>query len=436
MPLTRPRLSVAQGVSYRDSCGRVNLWEGAIRSGKTFVSLYRWFEFIAQAPESGELVMIGKSQQSLYRNVIAPLQSAPEFAALRPFVRYRNQAATARILGREVHMLGASDAQAEARIRGMTVRGVYVDELTMIPEAFFKQMLGRMSVTGAMMFATTNPDSPAHWLKVEYLDKLAALPDWRRFHFRMEDNVALDPGYVTSIKREFTGLWYKRFILGLWVAAEGAIFNMWDPDHHVRPWAEMPVMRNLLAVGMDYGTTNATAALLLGVSKELVGKHYRSRLWLVDEWAYDSKAADGVTKPDVELSAMFRTWLNGPHVPADNPAAGYKPRHIILDPSAASMRAQLQKDGVATAAGDNRVGPGIALMASLLAERKLVVTDRCQGFIAEAPGYAWDPKQSEKGLDMPVKVADHRLDAARYAIATTEQMWRREVDWPDLTLAA
>lgn len=435
--LSRPQCSPKQLYSIGASLGRVNLWEGSIRSGKTFASILRWFAFVAAAPQQGELVMVGKSRDSLYRNVISPVMSSPEFAFLKPFIRYRAGAPIGWIFGRQVHVLGANDAKAEGKIRGMTVVGAYVDELTMIPVEFFKQMLGRMSPPGAAMFATTNPDSPAHWLKTEYLDKLGEFPDWRRFHFTLDDNPALSPEYIASIKREYTGLWYKRFILGLWVAAEGAIYNMWDVDTHVRPWAELPDMRALVAVGMDYGTTNATAALLLGISRELVDNHYRSRLWLVDEWAYDSRQADGITKPDVELSAMFRTWLHDTeHVPAGNLGAAHKPRFIVLDPSAASMRAQLQKDGVDTHPADNRVGPGIALVANLLTERKLMVTDRCKGFIDEAPGYAWDPKKSEAGEDVPVKVADHRLDAARYAIATTEQFWRKQVDWPGLTLAA
>lgn len=424
------KCSPKQLASIGASVGRVNVWEGSIRSGKTFSSILRWVIFIATAPRQGELVMIGKSRDSLYRNVLAPLMSSPEYAFLAPFVKYRNGAPTAFIFGREVHVFGANDSKSEGRIRGMTVCGSYVDELTMIDAGFFKQLLGRMSVPGAQCFATTNPDSPAHWLKVEYLDKLSELPDWRRFHFTLDDNPALEPAYVESIKREYTGLWYKRFILGLWVAAEGAIFNMWDPDVHVKPWEQTPPMRMLCSVGIDYGTTNATAALLLGLSKELVGNHYRSRLWLIDEWSYDSRQQDGITKPDVELSRMFRTWLAEPHFPGDHVTNALKPRFIVLDPSAASFRAQLHQDGQPTYQADNSVGKGIALMASLLAEQRLVVTDRCKGFIAEAPGYAWDPKKSEAGHDVPVKVADHRLDAARYAITTTEDMWRRQLDWP------
>lgn len=437
------KCSPKQMLSIGQSTGRVNLWEGAIRSGKTFASILRWFIFIALAPKQGELVMVGKSRDSLYRNVIAPIQSSPEYAFLRPFIRYRAGAPIGWIFGRRVHVLGANDSKAEGKIRGMTVVGAYVDELTMIPVEFFKQLLGRMSVEGASLFATTNPDSPAHWLKTEYLDQLGKFPDWRRWHFTLDDNPGLGAAYIASIKREFSGLWYKRFILGMWVAAEGAIYNMWDPDRHVRPWAEVPQMRALVGVGMDYGTTNPTTALLLGLSRELVPdqrgrEHWRSRLWLVDEWGYDSRI-NGLTKTDRELAASFKEWYNGDHFPAGHPGNSLNPRFLVVDPAAASFKAQLHKDGFHPANGLNAVGPGIAIVANLLGDDHLMVTDRCEKFITEAPGYAWDPKKSEEGEDVPIKTADHWLDGGRYIVATTEQFWRPQLDFPHrvpLTAAA
>lgn len=420
--------------SIGKSDGRVNLWEGAIRSGKTFASILRWFIFIAMAPRTGELVMIGKSRDSLYRNVISPIMQNPEYAMLRPFIRYRAGADRAYIFGREVHVLGASDGSAEGKIRGMTVIGAYIDELTMIHIDVFKQMLGRMSPAGAQLFATTNPDSPAHWLKVEYLDKLGQLPDWRRFHFTLDDNPGLGLDYIASIKREYSGLWYKRFILGLWVAAEGAIFTMWDPERHVKRWDDMPNIKAYIGNAADYGTTNPTHALSLGVSRELQpgldGRdHWRSRLWIMREWRYDSRVT-GETLTDLELSERYRAWRAEPQMPSGNIGLGYKPRFDILDPSAASFRAQLHKDQLATAAADNRVGPGITLLANLLLQNALVITDQCPGLTNEIPGYAWDPKKSEEGHDVPVKVADHGIDALRYLVQTTEPFWRSQMDWP------
>ncbi|WP_345600360.1 phage terminase large subunit, partial [Thermocatellispora tengchongensis] len=214
---------------------------------------------------------------------VAPMQNPDLFGALADQVIGNYGAPTVKILGRTVHVMGASDAKAERVLRGMTVAGALVDEVTTIPEEFFTQLLGRMSVRGAQLFGTTNPDSPAHWLKRKFLDRIGrGLGDWARWSFTIDDNPSLEPDYIAAIKAEFTGLWYRRFILGEWVAAEGAVYDMWDPKRHTIPWADLPAMTRLLGVGIDYGTTNATSAMMLGLGVD-------NRLYLVDKWRYDAK---------------------------------------------------------------------------------------------------------------------------------------------------
>lgn len=406
-------LSPRQLESLRESTTRVSIWSGAIRSGKTIASLLRWLIYVANAPRGGQLVVVGRTRDSVARNVFAPLQDPSLFGPIADLVHYTPGAPTARILDRVVYVLGASDSKAEKVLRGLTCCGAYVDELTVIAEEFFVQLLGRMSVPGAQLFCTTNPDSPAHWLRRRYLDRLSELPDWRSFAFTLDDNPALTESYKDSIRREYTGLWFRRFVRGEWVAAEGAVFDMWDPAEHVVPWAELPDMARLLAVGIDYGTTNPTSAILLGEGVD-------NRLYLVDEWRHDPAHAR-TRLTDAQLSAGLRDWLTVPHLPRPNVL---RPQWIVADPSAASLRVQLHNDGVTTAAADNDVAYGIRVVSSLLAEKRLRVADRCTGFVAEAPGYAWDDKATAKGVDQPIKVADHSLDAGRYAITTTENLWR------------
>lgn len=424
LDLTGP-LSLKQGTSIREATGRVNLWEGSIRSGKTIASLIRWLIFVAIAPRGGELVIVGRTRDAAWRNVIAPLQDPTLFGPAAAHVVGNHGAPTVTILGRRVFVLGASDAKAEKVLRGLTVAGAYIDEVTVIPEEFFTQLLGRMSVPGAQLFGTTNPDNPAHWLKRRFLDRISSLPDWRTWHFTIDDNPGLTDAYKASIRAEFTGLWFRRFILGEWVAAEGAIYSMWDPARHVLPWAALPPMRRLLAAGVDYGTTNATAALLLGLSDE-VDKSGRplSRLFLVDEWRHDP-AQTNVRLTDAQLSAGLRDWLRGRHLPSPT-----QPRveWVVVDPAAASFKVQLHSDGLTNVDNaDNDVAYGIRTLASLLGSHQLLVADRCTGFVLEAPGYSWDDKATAKGEDKPIKVADHSLDAARYAVTTTETLWRGHV---------
>ncbi|MFD0854129.1 phage terminase large subunit, partial [Actinomadura adrarensis] len=251
LPLSRKQVDYVV-----NSTAFVNLSEGSIRSGKTISSLLRWLMFVATAPRGGELVVVGRTRDSLNRNVFGPLQDPALFGPLAKLTSYTNGASTATILGRTVHVLGASDAKAEKVLRGLTCVGAYVDELTVVSEEFFQQLLGRCSVEGAQIFATTNPDSPAHWVKAKFLDRLGSLPDWRTWHFTLDDNPGLPQSVKDRYHRQYTGLWRRRFILGEWVAADGAVYDMWDPDVHVTPWASLPAMARLIGVGIDYGTTN------------------------------------------------------------------------------------------------------------------------------------------------------------------------------------
>lgn len=410
-------LSSKQLEFMRTSGARVNVLEGSIRSGKTIVSLLRWMIYIASAPGGGELVMIGRTRDALFRNVIKPLQDVTLFGPLANLVRYTNGAPSAVILGRTVHIIGASDAKAEKIIRGMTVAGAYVDEITVLPEEFFTQLLGRMSVPGAQLFGTTNPDSPAHWLKRKFLDRLDVLRDWRSWHFTIDDNPTLSDEYKASIRAEFTGLWFRRFILGEWVAAEGAIYDMWDPDTHVIPTADLPPIAELFAVGVDYGTTNPTHAVALALTAEPV-----QRLLVVDEWRYVA-GASGHRWTDTQLAQGLEAWLD-----ALTAETGHTPRWVFLDPAAASFHTQLAQDHVrGLAHADNDVAYGIRTVANVLGRGRLVVADRCTALINEIPGYSWDPKATEKGEDKPLKVADHGLDALRYAVTTSEKYWHSRI---------
>lgn len=410
-----------------NSTAFVNLAEGSIRSGKTFISLLRWLIYVATAPYGGELVVVGRTRDSLYRNVFGPLMDPALFGPLARFTKYTNGASTATILGRTIHVLGASDSKAEKILRGLTCAGAYVDELTVISEEFFQQLIGRCSVPGSQIFATTNPDSPAHWVRRRFLDRLGKLPDWRVWKFVLDDNPSLAQHIKDRYKRTYTGLWYRRFILGEWVAAEGAVFDMWDPARHVIPWQQLPAMQRMLALGSDYGTTNASTGMLLGLGVD-------KRLYFVDEWRHDPIHAQN-RLTDGQLSASMREWLTGTkHLPNGGPE---KPEWVTVDPAAASFRLQLFRDGLTTHEADNDVSRGISLLATLLAEGQLLIADRCEGFIREAPGYSWDPKATEEGTDKPLKVADHSLDGGRYAVATSEMLWRPHLITPEeLAIAA
>ncbi|WDH77915.1 PBSX family phage terminase large subunit [Microbacterium esteraromaticum] len=406
-----------------------NLWEGSIRAGKTYVSVLAFLLAVAQieGDSNGQLLIVGKNLGSIYRNFFQTIETSEGLRAFRHVVKYRQNAPTAHIFGREVQVIGINDSRAEGKIRGMTVLLVYVDEATVIEETAFKQVLNRMSLDDSKLFATTNPDSPAHWLKTDFIDRMLHLPDWRRYHFMMDDNPSLSETVKARLRSQYTGLWYRRQILGEWVSAEGAIYGMWDPSRHIRPWATVPSMHRLLGVGLDFGTNNPSTGLLLGVSKEKQQNgRYGSRLWLIDEWRHDARKDEAAMLSPSQQARLFRDWLHRDHLPYET---ALRPEFIIVDPAAIHFQKELNLLDIPTAGGLNNVSYGISTVASLLAEDQLVVTDRCAGWTSEAPGYSWDSKAALNGQDVPVKVNDHSLDGGRYVIATTETMWRPMLNW-------
>ncbi len=419
--------------------GRVNIFGGSVRSGKSFSWTWILLQKVSKAGPVGAIVVVGKNRDSIYRNVFEPIESNPAFAIFAPHVHYRQGAATATVFGRTVHIVGANDAKSEAKIRGMTIQYAFCDEVTVLDSNFFKQLLSRMSVDGAQLFGTTNPDSPAHWLKRDYLDRLKELPDWKYFHFTIDDNPILSTAYKESLRREYTGLWHRRFILGQWVAADGAVYDMWTPSKHIVRWQDLPPMKDILTLGIDYGTTNATSAIMLGAGLDGV-------LYAIDEWRY-APTNDSTRHTDAQLSKGIIDWMGGPHLPPDRldmtfvhqteldmrkrerrDNVNLRCPRVAVDPAAASFRVQMREDGVTTYPAENDVLYGIRLVASLLAMGRLKVSDRCTGLITEVPGYSWDAKISEKGEDKPLKVADHSLDAFRYSVTTSERLWRRWIN--------
>lgn len=415
-------MSDKQLLSIRESTDSVNIWEGSVRSGKTIASLFRWLLYVAVSKVRGELIVVSRTRASAARNVFGPLMDPDLFGPWAKHVSYTPGADYGYIFGRKVWVLGSSDRRSENVLRGLTCGGAYIDEITLLQEDFFFQLLNRRW-EGAKVFGTTNPDAPAHWLKAKFLDRFHAgnLPDWRVWKFFLDDNPQLSEARKAAIRRENTGLFYRRNVLGEWVAAEGAIFDMWDPDRHVVKFDDLPPIRRFVSVAIDYGTQHPTAALALGLG-------YDRRLYLMDELRIDSGQAQQ-RFTDAEQAKLVKAWLKQPHMPEEY---GLTPEWTIADQAGASFREELSRDpgAVHTQSADKDVKYGIGVMASLLGSGDLLVSDRCTGFITEVSGYSWDPKAALRGEDAPIKTADDSLDAARYAVVTTENLWRDELRTP------
>ena len=377
---------------------RINILEGSVRSGKTYSSLILWALWLASRPETGKYLMVGKTMTTLKRNCLEPLQAM--FGENK--VSYSIPGKHATIFDRSVDLEGASDARSEEKIRGVTLHGAYMDEITLAPQPFFAMLLSRLSAPGAKLFGTTNPDSPRHWLKVDYLDN-PKLDIYRR-KFLLDDNTTLPSDYIENLKLEYTGVFYRRFILGDWVAAEGAIYPMFEVIRHV---SEATPEIRMAWIAADIGHTNPTAFLRLGAGKD-------GRIWVLDEYYHQVGISSAAKSPRQYARDMIAFAQRMP----------MQPDGIIVDPAAEGFILQLREDSnLRIKRADNAVLEGIQLVASAIDAGVLMIHPRCKHLIDELQGYAWDPKAQERGEDKPIKQNDHACDALRYALMA----YRRDI---------
>lgn len=225
--MSKAMLSEKQKAFLKGDLHRINLLYGSVRSGKTWISLLKWAIWVGQQPITQEFLMVGKTLTTLKRNCLGLLESL-----IGDNISYSISQKKAYIFGRTVWLEGANDERSEAKIRGMTLKGVYVDELTQIPQDFYLMALSRLSEKGAVFLATTNPDHPQHYVKTEIIDN--DVIDKQVIKFLIDDNIFLDEEYKVNLKKEYTGVFYQRFILGEFVRAEGIIFP--DFANDPTPW--------------------------------------------------------------------------------------------------------------------------------------------------------------------------------------------------------
>lgn len=372
------------------SNARLNILHGSVRSTKTINTTVRWLEYIVNGPP-GTLVMTGKTRTTLQRNVLDDIE---DIVGPKCFRWIRKDEGLFSVYGRKIYAIGANDEKAESKLRGATFAGAACDEVSLYPESFFRQLLARLSITGAQMFATTNPDSPFHWFYRDFITN-EQITDKLVWHFLLDDNLNLSEAFKNALKQEYTGLWYKRMILGLWVMAEGAIYDMFDERYHVKEIAGNIVGKQFVTI--DYGTANPTVFLR--------GLKLGNALHYADEYYYDSRAT-GRQKTDSEYATDLLKFL-GPN---------YKIVPAVIDPSAASFIVECERRGINVERADNSVLDGIRDVASLLAQKRLSFSPRCKNTIAEFQSYVWDAKEQKKGIDAPLKENDHGADAARYGV--------------------
>ena len=377
--------------------------DGAIRSGKTISMALSFIMWSMETFEHQNFAMCGKTVGSFRRNVWFWLK----LMLLSRGYKYTDHKTDNYIEIKRngnvnyFYIFGGRDESSQDLIQGMTLAGVFFDEVALMPESFVNQATGRCSVEGSKYWFNCNPDGPKHWFNVEWIMK-AIEKNLVHLHFTMDDNLSLSEKVKARYRKMYVGVFFDRYILGLWKIASGSIFDMWNEENEIAE-SDLPLgLRDYARryITIDYGTSNATVFLDIYDDGDTA--------YVTREYYYDSRKVM-VQKTDKEYATDLIKFIE----------EGKPPTHTILDPSAASFRAELRGRGVRTKAADNEVLDGIRMTATMMAQRKLlIVKNECENTVGEIMSYAWDEKASLRGEEKPVKVADHGVDCLRYFCKT------------------
>ena len=381
--------------------------DGAVRSGKTSVMSLSFFLWAMGNFQDKSFAMCGKSVGAVQRNIVTPLLGV-KYLREQFDIKYNraDHVIVARRGDREnrFYLFGGKDESSAALIQGITLAGVLLDEVALMPRSFVEQALARCSVAGSKLWFNCNPEGPEHWFRKEWILKLEK-HNALHLHFTMDDNPSLTDEIRERYKSMYSGIFYERFVLGHWVMSEGLIYDMFDPDKHT--YSEGPPslhFSGVRTIACDYGTTNPTVFLDI--------YDYDGIVYVDREYRWDSRE-ERRQKTDEEYADDMEAFLHG-----DQCA-------IIVDPSAASFIAALRRRGLYVIPADNDVLDGIRRTATLCQQGKLLINKSCVPLIGELGTYLWDEKSCKLGVDKPVKERDHGPDAARYFVNSLPD-WRFE----------
>lgn len=373
--------------------------DGSIRSGKT-LSMGLSFIFWAMDTFNGyNFAMCGKTVGSFRRNVWSWLKIA--LLSLGYKIQEKRTENLITITFKDntnyFYIFSGKDESSQDLIQGITLAGVFFDEVALMPESFVQQATGRCSITGSKYWFNCNPDSPEHWFKKNWIDN-ADEKQLIHLHFVLEDNLSLAKEIIERYKKMYYGIFYKRYILGIWAIAEGIIYDMFDDDNIYSDGNRNKDIYYRKYVSIDYGTTNPMVFLETYDD----GRNF----WVEREYYYDSKK-EGKQKTDAEYIKDFDAFCSE-----------RKPDYVIIDPSASSFKLELRNHGYRVRDANNEVLYGIRLVSSLFGTKRLKINKECKNTIAELRSYVWDEKARLQGIEKPVKEFDHGADCVRYLVAT------------------
>ncbi len=392
---------------------RINLLTGSVRSGKTYISLLKWAIFVGSMPKDAEFIMIGKTITALNRNCLGLLQN---LVGVNNFT-YSLSQKCGFLFGRKVWLEGANDVKAESKIRGMTLAGAYVDELTQILKDFYTMLLSRLSVKSAKLYATTNPDAPNHWVKVDIIDNENI--DKMVWKFTLNDNEILkkeNQEYFDNLIKEYQsmgGVFYERFILGLWVLAEGLIYRQFANNSELFIKEEAinehgeKINFMIISIGIDYGATKGeTTFKATGITQ------YFKEVWTIDELNINELySPEQIYEKFKEFYyRVVNKYGKITHAFADYGALGQVLTY--------GLNRYLQKEGIPLQFEDcikGTINDRIFLDCKLFAQSRRYILKHCTHLIEAYKQAVWDEKKKDTRLDDGTTPIDD-LDASEYSI--------------------
>jgi PBSX family phage terminase large subunit len=401
---------------YENSTAKINISSGSVRSGKTFITNFRWLKYCKEGP-AGKLLLSGRTKDSAKENVLDGTFGIFDIIGESNY-RFRESTGDLILFDREIKVVGADNIESEKRIRGQTYAGWYGDEITIHHPSFVKQAIARCSTKGAQIFWTTNPDHPKHFIKTDFIDnddmkKEGLLKHW---HFVLDDNLALDPDYKRMLQGSFSGVFYSRNILGLWVVADGLVYqDSFDENVHVIPEEQIQKMIDDgqfvdYIGGVDWGFTSPMAGLVIGVTA--TGQYY-----VIDEFYQ-------VKKRTKTLRKFFKAWES---------KLGKQFKVIFCDSAEPDRIIALQEDlfdndgytiekGLRAMGADKQIGAGINTVGTTFMNMRLFISSKCKNTIEELGLYRFPEEDDPKfKTGKPLDEDDHAMDALRYAIHNFEK---------------
>lgn len=393
--------------------------DGAIRSGKT-VSMSLSYTMWSMANYDGQnFIMAGKTISSFKRNVLQNLKLMLTSRGYHWIYHISGDFPNMLEVSRNgrtnyFYIFGGKDEGSQDLVQGITAAGAFFDEVALMPESFVNQATARCSVEGATWWFNCNPAGPMHWFKLEWIDKRIK-KRLLYLHFTMDDNLSLSEKVKEKYRAMYAGVFYLRYIKGLWAVAEGLIYTMLTDDNLYTDQERPVALKNtaVKAITVDYGTTNPCVFLEVWDDGQTI--------WIDQEYRWDSRSEEArrsanPQRTDAQYADDMTEFM------------GMEPQDqcmVVVDPSAASFITELRSRGLYVKPANNEVADGIRVVGSLLAKRNIRINkDNCKGLISEMQSYVWDDKAAERGEEKPVKQKDHGPDALRYYCYTVLPKWR------------